>query len=66
MSSSTHWRKSSFSGIGEDNHCVEVAVMDSKVWLRESDIPATAITTTPGQLATFIRTVKTGALDHLS
>ncbi|OMI41006.1 hypothetical protein SPAR_03101 [Streptomyces sparsogenes DSM 40356] len=34
--------------------------------LRESDTPATTLTTTPGRLATFIRTVKAGALDDLS
>ncbi|WP_065965597.1 DUF397 domain-containing protein [Streptomyces sparsogenes] len=66
MPSSTRWRKSSFSGGGDDNHCVELAVADGKVRLRESDTPATTLTTTPGRLATFIRTVKAGALDDLS
>ncbi|MEU5023925.1 DUF397 domain-containing protein [Streptomyces milbemycinicus] len=59
------WQKSSFSGHGEADNCVELAVIDSKVWLRESDTPAAAIRTTPAQLGTFIRTAKTGALDHL-
>ncbi len=66
MSSSTHWRKSSFSGIGDDNHCVELAVVDSQIWLRESDDPAAIMTTTPARLGTFIRAVKAGTLDHLA
>ena len=66
MPSPMLWRKSSFSGGGDDNHCVELAVVDGKVWLRESDMPAVAIRTTPAQLGTFIRTARTGALDHLT
>ncbi|MGY0057555.1 DUF397 domain-containing protein [Streptomyces sp. LZ34] len=66
MTKSVAWRKSSFSGHGDADNCVELAVMDGKVRLRESDAPAATITATPGQLATFIRTVKAGALDHLS
>ncbi|MEU5610018.1 DUF397 domain-containing protein [Streptomyces sparsogenes] len=66
MTEAVAWRKSSFSGHGEEENCVELAVADGKVRLRESDTPATTLTTTPGRLATFIRTVKAGALDNLS
>jgi hypothetical protein len=59
------WRKSSFSGHGEEENCVELAVVDGKVRLRESDAPTATIRTTPAQLGTFIRTAKSGALDHL-
>ncbi|MBP8537034.1 DUF397 domain-containing protein [Streptomyces sp. MK37H] len=65
MSSPAKWRKSSFSGNGEDNHCVELLPVDGKIKLRESDAPADILTTTPGRLGTFIRAVKAGALDHL-
>ncbi|WP_413806645.1 DUF397 domain-containing protein [Streptomyces sp. OE57] len=64
MSSPAKWRKSSFSGNGEDNHCVELLPVDGNIKLRESDTPADILTTTPGRLGTFIRAVKAGALDH--
>ncbi|ASQ97552.1 DUF397 domain-containing protein [Streptomyces sp. 11-1-2] len=65
MSRPAKWRKSSFSGNGEDNHCVELLPVDGKIKLRESDTPADILTTTPGPLGTFIRAVKAGALDRL-
>ncbi|MFD7239529.1 DUF397 domain-containing protein [Streptomyces syringium] len=33
-----HWRRSSFSTAGVDN-CVEVAFVDHKVWVRDSNAP---------------------------
>ncbi|MFD8869596.1 MULTISPECIES: DUF397 domain-containing protein [unclassified Streptomyces] len=66
MTEAMEWRKSSFSGHGEEENCVELAAADGKIWLRESDTPTAAIRTTPARLGTFIRTVKTGALDDLS
>ncbi|WP_432253445.1 DUF397 domain-containing protein [Streptomyces sp. HNM1019] len=65
MSSPAKWRKSSFSGNGEDNHCIELLPVDGKIKLRESDNPADTLTTTSGRLRTFIRAVKAGTLDHL-
>ncbi|MER8153846.1 DUF397 domain-containing protein [Streptomyces sp. NPDC094472] len=59
------WRKSSFSGHGETNDCVELAAVCGEIRLRESDTPADILTTTPGRLGRFIRAVKAGALDHL-
>ncbi|MGJ3559988.1 DUF397 domain-containing protein [Streptomyces sp. INA 01156] len=42
--SSTHWRKSSFSGGGEGNDCVEVAEADdARIALRDSKDPARAV-----------------------
>lgn len=66
MTEAMEWRKSSFSGHSEEENCVELAVTDGKIWLRESDTPTATIRTTPARLGTFISTVKTGALDHLS
>ncbi|MEU0843573.1 DUF397 domain-containing protein [Streptomyces sp. NPDC005962] len=60
------WRKSSFSGHGETNDCVELAAADGEIRLRESDNPGDILTTTPDRLGTFVRAVKAGALDHLS
>ncbi|MBI0315292.1 DUF397 domain-containing protein [Streptomyces javensis] len=59
------WRKSSFSGPGETNDCVELAAAGGEIRIRESDTPADTLTTTPGRLGTFIRAAKAGALDHL-
>lgn len=59
------WRKSSFSGPGETNDCVELAAAGGEIRIRESDAPADILTTTPGGLRTFIRAVKAGAFDHL-
>ncbi|GAA1726506.1 DUF397 domain-containing protein [Streptomyces yatensis] len=59
------WRKSSFSGHGEADDCIELAAVNEEIMLRESDTPADALTTTPGRLRTFIRAAKAGALDHL-
>ncbi|WP_262699622.1 MULTISPECIES: DUF397 domain-containing protein [Streptomyces] len=50
---------------GETNDCVELATAGGEIRIRESDIPADILTTTPGGLGTFIRAVKAGALDHL-
>ncbi|MEU7244391.1 DUF397 domain-containing protein [Streptomyces sparsogenes] len=60
-----HWRKSSFSGTGPDNNCVELAPADGAIHLRESEDPATVIRTTPRPLAAFIRAAKAGVFDDL-
>lgn len=58
------WRKSSFSGPGETNDCVELTAAGGEIRIRESDTPADILTTTPGRLGTFIQAVKAGALDR--
>ncbi|MEE1939362.1 DUF397 domain-containing protein [Streptomyces sp. TRM 70361] len=57
---STHvWQKSSYSG--EAANCVYVAAGDCRtVRMRESDDPSTVLTTTPEELAAFIRAAKAG------
>lgn len=57
------WQKSSFSGGGDGNECVEVAAVDGAIRLRESDTPGTEMATTPARLAELIREVKAGCLD---
>ncbi|MFE0042544.1 DUF397 domain-containing protein [Streptomyces albireticuli] len=52
------WRKSTFSGTGPDNDCVEVSVFSGAIALRESDEPGVVITTTSGSLRTLIRLLK--------
>ncbi|MES4906291.1 MULTISPECIES: DUF397 domain-containing protein [unclassified Streptomyces] len=59
------WRKSSFSGNGVNNECLELAAFDGAIHLRESETPGTAIRTDPRPLAAFIRAAKAGELDNL-
>ncbi|MFI1331598.1 DUF397 domain-containing protein [Streptomyces sp. NPDC020845] len=60
-----HWRKSSFSG--EGNNCLNVAsAVDGTIRLRESEAPDTVLTTTPTHLGHFIRAAKAGQFDHLT
>ncbi|MEU0804223.1 DUF397 domain-containing protein [Streptomyces sp. NPDC005970] len=57
------WRKSSYSP--NSSNCVNVAVSDHAVFLRESDDPDVVLTTTPAALRSFIRGTKAGRLDHV-
>ncbi|MFE9679679.1 DUF397 domain-containing protein [Streptomyces sp. NPDC006259] len=56
-----HWQKSSFSGGGEGNDCLELASSPTRIHLRESDTPATTLTTTPAALAQLLRGIRAGA-----
>lgn len=49
MTTPDTWQKSSFSGGGEGNACVELASTPTPttIHLRESDTPTTQLTTTP-------------------
>ncbi|MFF4227314.1 DUF397 domain-containing protein [Streptomyces sp. L500] len=58
----TTWQKSSFSGNGPGNECVEVTAAEAAIALRESDEPGTVIATEPASFAALIRTVKAAAL----
>ncbi|MEV0279994.1 DUF397 domain-containing protein [Streptomyces sp. NPDC050610] len=58
MPSSIDWQKSSFSGGGEEENCVEVGISAGHVHLRESDTPAVAVTTTPLALTGLLRLIR--------
>jgi Domain of unknown function (DUF397) len=60
------WQKSSFSGAGPDNNCVEVATIGDAKKLRESDEPDVVITTTPDMLAGLILGIKSGEFGQLT
>ncbi|MFJ1975020.1 DUF397 domain-containing protein [Streptomyces sp. NPDC087903] len=60
MEHALNWQKSTFSGGGEGNTCVEVATTPTAVHLRESDTPATELTTGTVPLAHLIRGLKSG------
>ncbi|MFF7533159.1 DUF397 domain-containing protein [Streptomyces bobili] len=62
MSTRLKWQKSSFSGGGEGNDCLELASSPTHIHLRESDTPATTLTTTPTALTQLLKGIRTGAL----
>ncbi|MEU6995839.1 DUF397 domain-containing protein [Streptomyces sp. NPDC046465] len=58
MTQAARWQKSSFSGGGDGNTCVELATSGSAIHLRESDAPTTELTTTSATLSNLIHTLK--------
>jgi len=58
-----NWQKSSFSGSGDGNNCLELATTPGTVHLRESDTPAARLSTAPGTLAQLLHRIKSGGLD---
>lgn len=59
MTTPTNWRKSSYSGGGDGNNCVEIATSSTRIRIRDSKAPANAILTfRPEAFATFLSTVK--------
>jgi hypothetical protein len=68
MSTPDNWQKSSFSGGGDGNNCLELATTSTRtptpttIHLRESDTPATHLTTTPTPLSHLLHHIKTGRL----
>jgi hypothetical protein len=59
MTTPSTWRKSSYSGGGEGNACVEVADQDTHIALRDSKAPARATLTFPAAAFTpFIDALK--------
>ncbi|MFI2291255.1 DUF397 domain-containing protein [Streptomyces niveus] len=65
MTSPITWQKSSFSGSDGEIQCVELAHVDGRILLRESETPDTIVTTDPAKLRAFIAGVKAGEFDHL-
>nr|WP_168510084.1 DUF397 domain-containing protein [Streptomyces sp. S1D4-11]QIY97539.1 DUF397 domain-containing protein [Streptomyces sp. S1D4-11] len=58
MSPTLHWQKSSFSGGGSDEDCLEIATSPTTLHLRESDHPAAVLTPTPTALRALLAVVK--------
>ncbi|UPZ34211.1 DUF397 domain-containing protein [Streptomyces sp. LRE541] len=57
-----NWRKSSYSGGGERNDCVEVATSPRRISIRNSKAPARATLSFPADVfACFVGAVKLGA-----
>jgi len=51
------WQKSSFSGPGDGNECVELACREGALLLRESDAPNRIIPVTHDGLAALLRQI---------
>ncbi|WP_037677007.1 DUF397 domain-containing protein [Streptomyces griseus] len=62
MNHALRWQKSTFSGGGEGNTCVELATSPTALHLRESDSPGTVLTTTPGAVANLLAGIRTGSV----
>ncbi len=60
MPQMTNWQKSSFSGTGDDNNCVELAASPEGLHLRESDAPRAVLRTDPHGLRALLAAVKSG------
>lgn len=63
MTTPAQWRKSSFSGGGEGNDCVEIADLHTRVAIRDSKAPAHGTLSFPTSVFTaFIETLKKSAV----
>ncbi|WP_155058624.1 DUF397 domain-containing protein [Streptomyces blattellae] len=59
MTTSNNWRKSSYSGEGDGNECVEIANSPTYIAIRDSKAPAMATLTFPaGAFAPFLDALK--------
>lgn len=60
MTAPAQWKKSSFSGGGEGNDCVEIANLHQRVAIRDSKAPAQGALSFPaGSFTAFISNLKT-------
>jgi hypothetical protein len=59
MTTPDNWRKSSYSGGGDGNECVEIATTPTHTAVRDSKAPARATLTFPaGAFAAFVAELK--------
>ncbi|MFI5818935.1 DUF397 domain-containing protein [Streptomyces rishiriensis] len=54
-----NWQKSSFSGGGDGNDCVELGSTPAALHLRESDSPAAALAAGPTAVTHFLHAIRT-------
>nr|WP_225834813.1 DUF397 domain-containing protein [Streptomyces sp. NK08204] len=60
MTTRDNWQKSSYSGSGDGNACVEIANRDTHIAIRDSKAPTGAALSFPtGVFTTFIDAMKT-------
>lgn len=56
------WQKSSFSGGGDGNECIELPPGENSLLLRESDDPTRILPVTPSGLAALLRRLQESRL----
>ncbi|MCX2926354.1 DUF397 domain-containing protein [Streptomyces sp. NEAU-W12] len=60
MAEPLRWRKSSFSGGGDGNTCVEIAPLRTRVAIRDSKNPSRGTVTIPvGSFTALVQSLKT-------
>ena len=57
-----NWQKSSYSDGGDGNDCLELASTPTALHLRESDAPATVLTTTRPVLTNLLHAIHAKAV----
>ncbi|MFF9776187.1 DUF397 domain-containing protein [Streptomyces sp. NPDC013978] len=62
MAQALNWQRSTFSGGGEGNTCLELASAPHQLHLRESDSPRVIVSTTPTPVSHLLRSIATGKL----
>jgi len=62
MDTPLHWQKSSYSGGGDGNSCLELAATPATLHLRESDEPDVRLTTTHVALAHLLHRIRHGVV----
>ncbi|MGX9886917.1 DUF397 domain-containing protein [Streptomyces sp. NPDC002276] len=66
MDTPDHWRKSSYSGEGDGNSCVEIANTPTRVVVRDTKTPSRATLTFPTPtFTTFVEALKQHPLRRL-
>ncbi|UJV46828.1 DUF397 domain-containing protein [Streptomyces sp. AMCC400023] len=60
MEYTPRWQKSTYSGGGEGDTCIELCAAAGGIRLRESTTPATHLRTTPTPLAGLLLHIKAG------
>lgn len=64
MPTPDNWRKSSYSGGGDGNACVEIANRHTLIAIRDSKTPTQATLSVPaGAFTTFIEALKSRSLE---
>ena len=65
MTTPDNWRKSSYSGAGDGNSCVEIATSPTHIAIRDSKTPARATFTIPtGAFTPFVDALKGVGTDY--
>ncbi|WP_345668766.1 DUF397 domain-containing protein [Streptomyces similanensis] len=59
MTEAPRWHKSTYSGGGDGDTCVEIAALPARIAIRDSKAPARAVLSVPAaSFASFIESVK--------